>query len=118
MIDTVVGYGMRTRGWKKHKPAQWVQSELLQLLRLVYEGAGQGNWSGGADAVPVTLKGQKLSGLGMATKDQDPKPSAQEGQGLHGAITYQEKTSSNAGTASVSKGREKIEVLETATSLG
>ena len=58
VLDTLVGFIRRKMQWKDFKRLQWILDEKLQLQRLAYEEAGQGQWSGGTDAVPVTTKGQ------------------------------------------------------------
>lgn len=62
-VDTVVGFGMRKLGFKDHKRRQWAQDEKMQLLRLAYQGVGQGHWSGETEAVPVTSRDQPLGEL-------------------------------------------------------
>ena len=59
-LDILVGYLRRRFGWKDYKRLQWIVDEKLQLQRLAYEEAGQGQWSGGLDAVPVTKNGELL----------------------------------------------------------
>ena len=70
-LDAAVGFGMRRLGWKDHKRLQWAVDEKLQLQRLAYEGAGQGRWRGGAEAVPVTVKNDAL-GLGLGVDGEHP----------------------------------------------
>lgn len=60
VIDTLVGFIRRTFHWKEYKSLQWTLDEKLQLQRMAYEEAGQGHWSGGADSVPVTEKGDRI----------------------------------------------------------
>ena len=62
-VDLVVGAGMRRFGWRDHKRRQWAADEKLQLLRLAYEGNGQGAWLGEAETVPVTGKDQTLEDM-------------------------------------------------------
>ena len=72
LLDTVVGFLRRRYGWKDHKRLQWAIDQQFQLQRLVYEASGQGHWRGGADAVPVTEKGELLE-LGLETDMNHPK---------------------------------------------
>ena len=60
VLDIIVGYVRQKLEWKDHKRLQWVVDEMLQLQRLAYEEAGQGHWSGGTNAVPVTRKGDEF----------------------------------------------------------
>lgn len=60
ILDILVGFIRSEFGWKDYKRLQWILDEKLQMQRLAYEEAGQGQWSGGADAVPVTSKGDML----------------------------------------------------------
>ena len=59
-LDAVVGSLMRRSGWKDYKRVQWAVDEKLQLQRLAFEGAGQGYWSRGANAVPVTRDAEMI----------------------------------------------------------
>ena len=70
-LDSAVGFAMRRRGWKDHKRLQWAVDEKLQLQRLAYEGAGQGRWRGGARAVPVTTREDRL-GIGLDVDGEHP----------------------------------------------
>ncbi|KAL8768303.1 MAG: hypothetical protein Q9209_005442 [Squamulea sp. 1 TL-2023] len=70
-LDILVGYTRRKSGWKIHKRLQWAIDEKLQLQRLAFEEAGQGNWTGGVEAVPVTAKDQKF-GLGPYPNQSHP----------------------------------------------
>ena len=60
VLSTVMGFIRRKRHWKEYKSLQWTVDNKLQLQRLAYEEAGQGQWRGGTDSVPVTRKGDKL----------------------------------------------------------
>ena len=57
ILDTLTGFVRKHLGWKDYKRLQWILDEKLQLQRLAYEEVGQGQWSGGLDAIPVTVKG-------------------------------------------------------------
>lgn len=52
-IDTLVGYAMVRFRWKENKRVHWAADGDLQLLRLAFEGFGQGEWKGKTDPVPV-----------------------------------------------------------------
>ena len=69
MIDTLVGSIRRRFHRKEFKSLQWTLDEKLQLQRLAYEEAGQGEWTGCADPVPVTKKYDKIG----IPKDVDEK---------------------------------------------
>ena len=71
LLDTVVGCLRRRYGWKDHKRLHWAVDQQLQLQRLLYEASGQGHWRGGADAVPVTEKGELL-GLDLGADQNHP----------------------------------------------
>ena len=60
VLSTVLGFIRRKRHWKEYKSLQWTLNNKLQLQRLAYEEAGQGQWTGGTDSVPVTRSGDKL----------------------------------------------------------
>ena len=60
ILDMLVGFIRRKTGWNDYKRLQWILDEKLQLQRLAYEGANQGEWSGGLDAVPVTEYGNRF----------------------------------------------------------
>ena len=60
VLSTVMGFIRQKRQWKAYKSLQWTLDDKLQLQRLAYEEAGQGQWSGGTDSVPVTRRGDKL----------------------------------------------------------
>lgn len=54
VLDSTVGFFRRKHDWKDHKRLQWAVDEKLQIQRLAFERAGQGTWTGGTDAVPMT----------------------------------------------------------------
>lgn len=54
LLDVIMGFMRRKLHWKDHKRFQWILDEKLQLQRLAFEESGQGQWSRGTDAVPVT----------------------------------------------------------------
>ena len=60
VLSTVMGFIRRKRHWEEYKNLQWTVDNTLQLQRLAYEEAGQGQWSGGTDSVPITRKGDKF----------------------------------------------------------
>ena len=59
-VDTVVGAAQSRWDWQDHKRLQWAVDEKLQLQRLAFEGAGQGFWTRGANAVPVTTRSESI----------------------------------------------------------
>ncbi|KAL8872035.1 MAG: hypothetical protein Q9174_002268 [Haloplaca sp. 1 TL-2023] len=71
-LDMIVGFIQRRFKWSDHKRLQWATDEKLQLQRLAYEEAGQGQWLGGTDAVPTTSKDQLL-GFGLDTDRNHPR---------------------------------------------
>ena len=72
MISIVVGSIRQKLYRKEYKSLQWILDDKLQLQRMAYEEAGQGVWSGGTDAVPVTLRGNKL-GLPVGIDWEHPR---------------------------------------------
>lgn len=58
VADQVGGLLQRLLGRGIHRQRQWIINEKLQLLRLVYERAGEGAWSGSRHRVPLTEPGQ------------------------------------------------------------
>lgn len=71
--DMVVPLIRGMRGKKnQYKTLQYVVDGTWQLQRLAYEEAGQGHWSGGADAVPVTRKDDKI-GLPHNVNEKHPR---------------------------------------------
>lgn len=60
VLDTLVGLIRRSSHREDHKSVQWAVDEKLQLQRLAFEGAGQGRWAGGTDAVPTTSMDELL----------------------------------------------------------
>ena len=60
VLSNVMGFIRRKRHWKEYKTLQWTLDDKLQLQRLAYEEAGQGQWRGGTDSVPVTRRGDKF----------------------------------------------------------
>lgn len=79
-LDIVVGYVQRKLDWGDHKRLQWVIDEKLQLQRLAYEEAGQGTWTGGANAVPV-MKMEDRIGIPRNVDKMHPKLSVLSGHG-------------------------------------
>lgn len=60
VLSTVMGFIRRKRHWEEYKSLQWTLDNKLQLQRLAYEEAGQGQWRGGTDSVPVTERGDRI----------------------------------------------------------
>ncbi|KAL8965816.1 MAG: hypothetical protein Q9183_003673 [Haloplaca sp. 2 TL-2023] len=77
-LDMAVGYIQRKFMWNDHKRLQWAIDEKLQLQRLAYEEAGQGQWRGGTDAVPTTSKGELL-GFELDTDRDHPRLARETG---------------------------------------
>lgn len=72
VLDTLVGSIRRRLDWNDHKRLQWAVDEKFQLQRLAFEGAGQGRWIGGTDAVPVTSK-DEVFGFGSNPCKNHPR---------------------------------------------
>lgn len=60
VIDTIVEFLRRTFRKGEHKPLHWVLDDTFQMQRLAYEEAGQGTWTGGSSAIPVTAPGDRI----------------------------------------------------------
>ena len=60
VLDLVMQFFRQTFGWKEYKSLQWTLDGKFQMQRLAYEEAGQGRWTGGASAVPVTIEHDKM----------------------------------------------------------
>lgn len=69
LLSTIVSGLRRVSKYKDHKWIQYLLDEKLQLHRLAYEGAGQGNWSNCADSIPITREGERLGIPEMVDKD-------------------------------------------------
>ncbi|KAL9131417.1 MAG: hypothetical protein Q9217_000631 [Psora testacea] len=72
VLDIVIGSLREKLNWKDHKRLQWAVDEKLQLQRLAYEEAGQGQWRGGTNAVPVTAPGDAF-GIPMPVDKRHPR---------------------------------------------
>lgn len=83
VLSTVTGFIRQKRNWKTYKSLQWTLDNKLQLQRLAYEEAGQGQWSGGTDSVPVTRRGDKL-GIPETVDGKHPRLSRACGQSVSG----------------------------------
>lgn len=79
VIDTLVGSIRRKYHWKEFKSLQWTLDEKLQLQRLAYEEAGQGDWTGCAGPVPVTKNYDKI-GVPKDVDEKHPRLSLMSGQ--------------------------------------
>ena len=79
VIDSLVGLIRRKLDWKKYKSLQWSLDEKLQLQRLAYEEAGQGDWSGCAGSVPVMKNGVRI-GVPKHVDEMHPRLSQRSGQ--------------------------------------
>lgn len=60
VMSTVVKFLRRTFRKGEHKPLHWVLDDTFQMQRLAYEEAGQGTWTGGSSAIPVTAPGDRI----------------------------------------------------------
>lgn len=61
-LDSLTGY-FRSRLFKNdYKRVQWGLDGIFQLHRLAYEAAGQGAWTGGANSIPITKRGDLIGG--------------------------------------------------------
>ena len=60
ILPSAVGLLRRLSRWKQYKSLQWAVDSKFQLQRLAFEEAGQGQWSGGADSVPLTRRDDVL----------------------------------------------------------
>jgi hypothetical protein len=56
VIDTATGWVQRWLKKGEDRRLQWVLEDKLQLQRMAYVAAKQGNWEGHADSVPVTTE--------------------------------------------------------------
>lgn len=59
-LDSITGYVRWKLQSNDYKRIQWGLDGMFQLHRLAYEAAGQGTWTGGADAIPVTQRGDLM----------------------------------------------------------
>lgn len=60
ILDTVAQFIRKKAKRNEYKSLQWIVDEKLQLQRLAYEEAGQGQWSGGANSVPITTMADRI----------------------------------------------------------
>ena len=72
VLDSTVGFLRRNLDWNDHKRLQWAVDEKLQIQRLAFEEAGQGTWTGGTDAVPMT-EADELVGIGLEPDKHHPR---------------------------------------------
>ena len=59
-LDSITGYARWKLQYNDYKRVQWGLDGMFQLHRLAYEAAGQGAWTGGADTIPVTQRGDLM----------------------------------------------------------
>lgn len=59
-LDSITGYVRWKLQYNDYKRLQWGLDGMFQLHRLAYEAAGQGVWTGGADTIPVTQRGDLM----------------------------------------------------------
>ena len=71
-LDSMVGFLRRKLDRNDHKRLQWAVDENLQLQRMAFEETGQGTWTGGTDAVPMTGAGALL-GIGPEPDKHHPR---------------------------------------------
>lgn len=69
-LDSITGYVRWKFQYNDYKRLQWGLDGMFQLHRLAYEASGQGLWTGGADTVPVTQRGDLM---GMPVFHADTK---------------------------------------------
>ena len=72
VIDHISGFIRQKLNQNDHKRLQWAVDDKLQLQRLAFEEAGQGEWTGGTDSVPMTSADQ-LVGLGSNPDRYHPR---------------------------------------------
>jgi hypothetical protein len=61
LLPGIVGWFQRKTGRGLRRRREWIESETLQLQRMLFEMRGIGPWEGNQDAVPVTANfGQKF----------------------------------------------------------
>ena len=73
ILDTVVGFIQRKLNARNPRRLQWIMSEKFQLRRLAFEGANMGDWSGGANGIPVTTTGEKFGAIPQDVDTQHPR---------------------------------------------
>ena len=78
-LDIIIGFWRKRFQKNDYKRLQWILDDKLQLQRLAYEEAGQGQWSGGTDAVPVTRMGEAF-GMPHGVDPMHPRLSQAWGQ--------------------------------------
>ena len=81
ILEPILGFIRKTLKWKDYKSLQWTVDGKLQLQRLAYEGAGQGQWSGGSSSVPVTRRGDLL-GMPVGVDKRHPRFNSEPGRGV------------------------------------
>lgn len=59
-LDSITGFVRGKLQYNDYKRLQWGLDGMFQLHRLAYEAAGQGVWTGGADTIPVTQRGDLM----------------------------------------------------------
>ncbi|KAL8687209.1 MAG: hypothetical protein Q9218_006557 [Villophora microphyllina] len=60
VLEPALGFARRQMRRNEYKSLQYIADGTWQLQRLAYEEAGQGHWSGGANTVPLTRKGDTM----------------------------------------------------------
>lgn len=59
VLDTLVRFVGTKTYRNEYQTSKWTSDDEWQRLRLASEGAGQGQWTGGASAVPATSEPDK-----------------------------------------------------------
>lgn len=89
-LDSIMGYLRWKLQYNDYKRMQWGLDGMFQLHRLAYEAAGQGAWTGGTDAIPITQRGDLL---GMPEFHADSKhPTLQMREQREYPIQYSDQT--------------------------
>jgi hypothetical protein len=74
LLPRTMGWFQRKTGRGLHRRLEWIESQTLQLQRMLFEKWGIGPWKGGQNAVPVTaMFGQKFQpGNSLSTPGTSP----------------------------------------------
>ncbi|KAL8792003.1 MAG: hypothetical protein Q9195_005421 [Heterodermia aff. obscurata] len=100
LLDIFMSFIRRKTDWHQYKCLHWALDGTLQFQRLAYEEAGQGEWSGGAESVPILLNNAKI-GLPRNANVTHPRLSQKaEQDGAISAQTPEEEALMNQKTVS------------------
>lgn len=80
-LDTTVGFIQRKMNPRSPRRLQWILDDKFQLQRLAFEEAGMGEWSGGADALPVTMRREKFGAIPEDVHPKHPRLHRNNGEG-------------------------------------